>query len=723
MKDVIELLSDNGRTDLTGNRLWVDRLNPCPGFVADRISFITYKNIEAPYLLKFNFWVDDEKITLSRAAYQWTPSAVCAQYTAENLSIHEKKYIGRDDIAVSVLDITNTGESGIFINYRASTLLTVLNKQPRALYNPNFVSCDNRNKDTIGFRVNLECTARNVLRTNANARFCFHIPGAKTGRDNDTLNGGFYIAPGDIKHITAVFSCFTEDAREAEGQLRTLAQCEELTERNNSAFQKWFEENVPQMDCSDPMLEKLYYYRWYVVYKNTINPGVDCFQQECIYEGKDNFALLCTASAAMQMRDARWMKHGRLALSQLGTLIKSQITEGIDTGRFRDMYLNDIPSAALETAYIMDCESILADVFRPLRRFVDWEASDLFIKDESQLPLVTGSWRTAAEYQPSFFEFTDLPWDHTQSNPFGNEHKTAVHRVEEAVYLYQNMQAVAKMAETMGCDRTANQYIKKADAIKSSIISYMWDENTKFFYDLHPGDLKKALKSKNFAGFMPARCDIADGYGDELFAHLSSEFNTPYPIPTTATDSPAFSPDNTWKAGPYASDEEPYHYGCCWNGPTWNYANSLVIDALGSYIQRSGSKQLPNTFANLFLKWCEEQNPDENAVPNSCEHYNPYTGEPFRDIKDYFHSFFIDIVMKYIVGIVPGDKDTITVAPIDIGVERLMVRDIPYRGHSIDFLWDSGKEMDKLTLNVDGKIIFTGRTLKKITIYLKGNDK
>lgn len=723
MKDVSELLADHKRTDLTGNRLWVDRVKPCPGFVADSISFITYKNVEAAYLLKFDFYVDDVQVVPKMTAFKWTPCAICAEYTLGNLKISEKKYIGQDDTAVSALKIMNSGDRGITLAYRANTLLTELKKQARALYNPCFISYDNRNSDVIGFRIHLDCFARNVLRQNVYAQFRYHVPDATTASENDSLCGSIFIGPGETKPLTALFSCnIDDDSTDRVNKLKVLSHSEGLAERNDIAFQGWYERNVPELTCSDSLLEKLYYYRWYVVYKNIITPGVDCFQQECIYEGKDQFAQICTGSAAMQMRDARWMKHGKLALSQLNTLIKSQIQDGIDAGRFRDMYLNDIPFTAWETARIMGREDVFSDVFEPLKRFVDWETSELFVNDESFLPIVTGSWRTAAEYQPSFFEFTNPPWDHTQSNPFGNEHKTAVHRVEEAVYTYQNLYAIAEMAKAIGAGDLSDQYARRANVVIQNIIRFMWDEPTKFFYDLHPDDRRKALQSKNFAGFLPARCGIADEYGDEMFAHLMVEFDVPYPIPTAATDSPAFTPDNTWRVGPNASNEAPFHYDCCWNGPTWNFANSLVLDALGSYIQRSGSQLLNGTFVHLFQKWCEEQNPNENAIPNSCEHYNPYTGKPLRDVKDYFHSSFIDIVIKYVVGIMDVNGDSVVLNPLDIGVKKLFLKGIPIKGNSLDFLWDATEDPRNLIIRINGKTAYSGATQNKITIDLKGMD-
>ena len=455
------------------------------------------------------------------------------------------------------------------------------------------------------------------------------------------------------------------------------------------------------------------------MYKNMIRPEVDCFSDLCMYEGKDEFALVCSASAAMHVREMRWLRNPEYVLSELKTLLASQIKEGTASGRLRDLYVSDLPAAIWETFCLLPPEhkEKVLTCRDAVRHYVEWEQSKEYLPEGATLPIVVGSWRTAAEYQPSFFEFTSPKWDHQQSNPFGNERKTRLHRVDDSVYLCKNLQSVSNFYNVAGRTDIASQFEVASSQIKANIQSLMWDDRNAFYYDLNPANLEKALLSKNYAGFLGAQINPSQAQNEALMDHLYHEFAVPYPIPTVATDSPAFAPDNTWRIGPNASEEKPYVYNCCWNGPTWNFANSLVIDTLGAVVQKSETKKHEKLFADLFAKWCREQCPDETAVPNTCEHYNCFSGEELRKIRDYSHSTFVDIVMRRVVGLIENDKGRLICIPIDIGVDNLVISDIPYCGHRITFVWDRVQQYS-FRLMCDGRDIFCGKELTSVNVVI-----
>ena len=72
--------------------------------------------------------------------------------------------------------------------------------------------------------------------------------------------------------------------------------------------------------------------------------------------------------------------------------------------------------------------------------------------DGDYLPTQIGSWPTGMEYQPSFFQFTDPPWDHTESERYrgAGREPTRIERVDKASYLYLSALAISRMAETLG---------------------------------------------------------------------------------------------------------------------------------------------------------------------------------------------------------------------------------------------------------------------------------
>ena len=704
--DVLNLLSNSMLRDLTGNRFWIDGIEKKPGIVAAKNSYITYDNIKTDMLLAVRFLTDSEEIPLQCEEYRWTPAGISAKYAGRGLGIFERKFITREDFFVSVVEIENTESRSQSFCVEIPTLLTGTKSHFRSLYNPNYIEYENVDGHSVKMQMMADITARNVLRKTADVNVVLYSEDFKVKMSNDAFFGEVQLSPGEKKKIKILGAIsHIKTVEELEYDLKKFAEKNVFEYNENQVFE-WFQKNVPELVCSDEILQKLYYYRWYIVYKNMINPQIGCFNDLCMYEGKDQFSLLCSASAAMHIREMRWLKQSDYVMSELKALYKSQIKVGRTKGRLRDLYISDIPTAICETMYLLpEKESrLILDKKAAVKSYVDYQRSAQYLPETSPLPIVVGSWRTAAEYQPSFFEFTTPMWDHTQSNPFGNEHKTSLHRVDDSVYLSNNLSAVATLYNLAGEKSTAMAYNKEAKRIADNVRKYMWDDKTSFYYDLNPRNLSKALQSKCYDGFLGARIEMPQKEREALMQHLENEFSAPYPILTVAKDCPAFSPDNTWKTGPSASGENPYNYDCCWNGPAWNFANSLVLDVLGKCVQMSDGRTHERLFADLFMRWCKEQCPEINAIPNSCEHYNPYTGEELRKVRDYSHSTFIDIIMRRIVGIAEADGDTICFSPLDIGLSHFEIHGIPLKGHSVDFVWNSDKK-DRLQVYCDGEMI------------------
>ena len=722
MPDVLKLLANDTLCDLTGNRLWLDDIQRKPGLCAGRCSYITFCSITAPHLVQIQFALDGQSSEAELLDYRWSIAGIEAAYSCGKMHIREKKYITREDVFAVVLSVRNADSVSHEFALSASTLLSCVKSHFRSLYNPAYVEFDNAGTHAARMRLMLDVTARNVLRTVTQANIVFYSPQLCVDDGNDSFGASRRLQPGEcadfticgmISHVDPLESLLEKTMVHAEGD---LWQC------NERVVAQWFDENVPAFSCSDPVLEKLYYYRWYLVYKNMITPEIDCFRDLCMYEGKDQFSLVCSASAPMHIREMRWLKDPAYVMSEMKTLLACQLKEGRDQGRLRDLYLSDLPAAIWETSCLLpDAQRRqIADNREAVLRYTAYQHSKRYVPSSFPLPVVVGSWRTAAEYQPSFFEFTQPQWDHELSNPFGKEHMTQLHRVDDATHLCRNMAAVSRLYRAAQETETADEYAKRSRQVQQSILQEMWDEQTQFFYDLCPADRRKALQSKNFAGFLGARIDPSQANREALMDHLTKEFSAPYPIPTAARDCPAFAPDNTWRIGPHASEDHPYSYDCCWNGPTWNFGNALVIDTLGEIVQDSQTRKHEALFAELFGKWCLEQCPGPDAVPNTCEHYNPFTGEELRAVRDYAHSTFIDILMRRVVGIRENEQGALICQPLNLGLARLTVRGIPYRGHSVDFCWNRDHPVP-LQVFVDQQLICTSDQLSDFAFDLEKN--
>lgn len=142
-------------------------------------------------------------------------------------------------------------------------------------------------------------------------------------------------------------------------------------------------------------------------------------------------------------------------------------------------------------------------------------------------------------------------------------------------YLVRQNEALALMARELGLAKEAAEFEMKAKELKALINEMMWDEDTGYYYDLDTttGSLQKYRTIASlfvlFAG-VPSqeraeiiRAKVMDPY----------QFNTPFPLPSTALDDPTFEKD-------------------CWRGPVWINTAYLVIVGMERYGFREDAGEL-----------------------------------------------------------------------------------------------------------------------------------
>lgn len=728
MEFVLEMLSNGKRTDITGNRLWVRRTEKQPGFISEKASYITIDNMAYDYLYKINASIDGVPCDFECVNLRWKPTGLEMEFQNAALEMKEKKFIDRNDRFISVLDIRNKSASDLNVELEIDTLYKVLENHRSATANPFFIRWDNKGQDHVFFELDVECNARKVFRQVIRTEVCIYSKGFQVQEDNCTLKRDLTL--GRYQEARVVVAGYMDHTgKMSPDSLRSYTDNEQdIQSSYDKYFVQWFTDNVPQFICSSKDTEKLYYYRWYLVYRNLIYPETDCFQQACFYEGKDIISVPCSCSIPMQMDESRWLRDKRFSQGHAANLLESQIRRGIEKGRFRDTYISYFPSAVWNMYLVQKDPVIIDEYIDRIADFVEWESGELFVHEGDVLPVVSGTWRTAMEYQPSFFEFTEPRWDHTKSAPFGKERETALKRVDEAVFLYLNLEAVYKMLTLKNRHHEAEKYKFKLSQLKDKILSGMWDEESRFFYDLEPKSETKALLSRSIVGFFPGMTDILQDDHMAMYDYLSDpeEFYAEYPIPTVSAKCPAYAPDNVWRIGPHASADNPYRYACCWNGPSWHFSNSFVLESLGNSIHTFvKARKYQKLFRDIWDKWTQSQIMDrENNIINTCENMNPETGVWNKEVYDYFHSYYNNILISGIIGLIPEESEILRISPLDMGWEFFLMENIPYHGKLITVSWrkrgcQKNNSIDEgMTVKVNGKLAARADDLKDIVIDL-----
>ncbi|MBQ8401698.1 MAG: hypothetical protein IJX14_07205, partial [Clostridia bacterium] len=270
--------------------------------------------------------------------------------------------------------------------------------------------------------------------------------------------------------------------------------------------------------------------------------------------------------------------------------------------------------------------------------------------------MTTGSWVTGAEYQPSFYQYTEgESWDWRYDTEGARDYKLPIKticRLDTLSYDILNLRGCAAMAAELGKEEESRRFMDEAETLTDWIRENMWDPRYRFFFDRDCDTGKLCDEAPCYDGFAPFMDDIiGEGYTD-AFTRLQDDnwFKADFMTPSAAKRCPMFWWDNCI-AGPTASSvKEPHPYGCSWNGPAWPYANSIVSMGLGSAAQ--SHPELQKEWLHLFESYTELHFPyGDRGTPTICEHYRTDDGVSFSPINDYFHSSWIDQFIRFYAGI------------------------------------------------------------------------
>jgi hypothetical protein len=317
------------------------------------------------------------------------------------------------------------------------------------------------------------------------------------------------------------------------------------------------------------------------------------------------------------------------------------------------------------------------------------------------------------EFQPSFWYFAD--YDNTQQ-------ESRLERGDFAAYLYGNANALAEAYTLLENERKAAQFRDIARLIRENCLVKMWDDNDRFCYAVREAD-NAVARTREIVGFYPLMSRMLP---DEprymaMLAYLvdPDEFWTPYPPATASKSCPAYTPEiGVW---PAAGGKR---HNCMWNGPFWPHAASVMLDVAAIAIQDYEQEHvMPEQFWHMFDRYTHVQYENEGFdKPITHEYYNGETGFP-EGVPDYFHSTYCDLIIRYLVGLQPGNSDEeVEIRPIPGDFKHFSLRNVRYRGHDIDIVYNKrggllGKRRG-LTVWVDGKRVAHDRRLKPLTISL-----
>lgn len=663
--------------DANGPRLWADYMDVAPGF-SGRIDFIHKINIPGLFYVECPEIVDYEPAEIS-----WEPSNVLLRFEKNGIQLKEYKFITGQDAAVSCMIWKNQREKELEIR--------IIPGSENGIFPTTY-------EEELAVRL-----------------FC---NGEETG------SRSWIIAPGETLELCAAAQvCLREEydrmEKGCEEIRRKYSSVSEAIQNQKQEYQSWFE-GVPEFVSDNPLIDRTWAYRWYILRHNRMNPGIGRLKETFFCEGRSHkmtkepyhpegweFTKLIPLSVPMHLLDLRWYQDKEYGTSILHVMRDNQD----ETGEFRcaKVNWNGNPYAnffgwSVWQYYLVSGNRAYAREALPVvkRQIAAWQKNYGNGKDTLLTQYVHQL--TGMEYQPSYWYFHDFPDNCRDEQTF-----TPVKRVDRNVYHYMNVLAAANLCRVCQ-DGNEENYYALADRIRNDILTCMWDEETGYFYDLHYRTNEKAFV-KNIVGVFPFFGGIADDTHRRcLETLLTDEFDTLCPFPSVSTRCPVFTGEGGWK-GQFFKGRN----GCIWNGPAWPFANSMVLDGIGQESLRC-RHEWDSVFEKYFMKFTRmHYYGGDGSTPYLVEHYNSLNGECISDDVDYSHSYYIDLVVKYIAGI-SVKEDAIAVEPLDIGLKHFSLKGVWIQGHEVSVQLERD---GVLTVWVDSEIAAQRKVPGRIEVPLK----
>lgn len=450
--------------------------------------------------------------------------------------------------------------------------------------------------------------------------------------------------------------------------------------------QAWreFLDLVPHFECSDEMLTRYYWYRWYGLRLNAVPAGGN-YAAPGVTEGITYFRGVITYSLMCHVFDCQWLSDPALAQGCLRNHLAHQTEAGHFPGHIfmsgvntEGFYHTDIGHAAGDLLAHHPDAAFAREITPGLTRLLDYYLRE---RDSEGLALydVRDQFETGQEFTSRYFHA------HPEADLFGWEHQLRLKGVDVTAYVYHLARLLEHLAADAGDDAAAHRHGGLAGRIKVAVRGQLWDGERGFFFDY---STEKGERSPYWTavGFYPLLSSLATPeQARACAAHLlgGDKFDTPWPTPTVPRDDPYFSAAPRWR-GERAN--------CPWNGRVWPMVNSHVVEVLGRLAEQwpGEYRQRLAAYLRRYIEMMHYEQPGQPGAkdytrPNCFEHYDPLDGSAceYRGIDDYMHSWVADHILRWVAGVrLLGNR--LTVDPLPFGLTHMLLRDCRIAGHRLD---------------------------------------
>jgi hypothetical protein len=689
------LLDDDKLLLSSGRRLWTRELAHQPGLAGEfcyaHSMFCLHR------LFDVSFTVDGQPALIYDNQY-WIeryPSHTVVHYELPQVSIDERKFITYDDRAVASYALSSNDK-------RAHTVtLEVLATYPPIPGNtspPGFPLLGSGNFEGMPIYLYLDAPGfERIAAPSIHLRRDIAVP-----------------ASGASESVNVAVRFDNQARATPPTALGAEADVEQAREYN-----RWFAENVPYFDASDPAFKKMWYYRWWVARFQLVDMNTPDLHGFAFYEGKLGFDNVIGFAVPVQLKELTYLRNPAYGLSQIENSYRNRAPSGavIDppgSPYWGETYSHWIAMAVAEFNRVHPIpqetlRQLLPEMAADVRAWLTAFDADKDSLPESDRPRITGYDLDILSY----WYFTGNRLDITADPP-------ALERVDFASFVFGNASAVAELATAAGQPALAAEFTAIAARVRDATLTNLWDDDTAFFYPRRAGDHVRA-PVRELHGFFP-------------FMTLLAPDEPRY----TRALAALVDPNEFWARYPPVITSQKYYRTWTWemDGLTRNIAPNPIsmgartlLQVLKHYHQ---SAITPKHFMELMNRYNELVYPgvmpnDPLWRPNVHEYYSKW--EPYSassrpkpsDISHDFHSMYVSLIVEGAVGLTPREDERIELQPLAQDWAYFVLDGLRYHGHDLTILWDRPDGQvrydgypEGFSLYIDGALAFTRPNLAHV---------
>lgn len=696
------LLDDDKVLLSTGKKLWASELVFGPGFVG-RICFL-HSFFCFRELFQARFAVDgaprpisDEQFAIVRF-----PSHTRIRYNLHPVVIDELKFITDDDRAVAVYEVRSSDAKGHTVTIDAIAPYLPL---PNSATTPRAPLLGRGSFQQIPIFVYLDAPDF-ALTDGAQVRLTRQIQ---------------VPASGEAVRVQIAVSFEPEERR----GMSLLPP--DLFEQHLRSTHRWFADNVPYFDCSDPGFKRMWYYRWWLVRFNMTEATTPDLSGYRFYEGKLGFDNAITFALPVQIKELTYLRDPKFALSQIHNAYRNLAPNGALVDPPGSPYWGETYShwtaAALWELHLVHpfplatLRQLLPQIASDVRAWVTRFDADGDGLPQSARPRITGYDLDILSY----WFFHGLRLDPHTDPP-------ELERVDFASFVYANARALASLAQEVGDTATEREFTAVAEKVRAATLQSLWDDSTQFFYPQRAED--------------NARIPIRELHGFFPFLTLLAPDEPRY----TRALAYLVDPNEFWARFPPVITSQVHYKQWTWemDGLTRNVAPHpismgarLVMRALQHYHNHPVT---PQHFMDLLERYNQLVYPgvhpyDPYWRPNVHEYYSKW--EPYQislrpkpsDISHDFHSMFNSLMVEAAIGLRPRADDWLELRPLATAWSRFLLDRLRYRGHDLTIVWDQpdgqraySQFEEGFSVLVDGKPVFHRPQLGHVIVHLRTGE-